>query len=53
MARSVGAIGVGIESSIGSREELLGAGASEVYAGVAEFVDALLGPADSATTDAA
>ena len=42
MARSVGALGVGIESSIGSRAELIAAGASEVYAGVAEFVDALL-----------
>ena len=42
MARSVGALGIGIESSIGSRAELLAAGASEVYPGVAEFVDALL-----------
>ena len=45
MARSVGAVGVGIESSIGSRDELIAAGASEVYPGVAEFVDALLSPA--------
>lgn len=44
MARTVGAIGVGIESSIGSRAELMAAGASEVYPGVAEFVDALLAP---------
>jgi HAD superfamily hydrolase (TIGR01549 family) len=44
MARAVGALGIGIESSIGSREELLQAGASEVYAAVAEFVDALLAP---------
>lgn len=44
MARTVGAVGVGIESSIGSREELMAAGASEVYPGVAEFVDALLAP---------
>jgi phosphoglycolate phosphatase-like HAD superfamily hydrolase len=42
MARSVGALGVGIESSIGSRAELIAAGASEVYPGVAEFVDAFL-----------
>ena len=42
MARSVGAVGVGIESSIGSRAELIAAGASEVYPGVAAFVDALL-----------
>lgn len=42
MARAVGALGVGIESSIGSRAELMAAGASEVYPGVAEFVDALL-----------
>ena len=42
MARSVGALGVGIESSIGSRAELMAAGATEVYPGVAEFVDALL-----------
>ena len=49
MARSVGALGVGIESSIGSRAELVAAGASEVYPGVAEFVDALLGePAPNA-----
>ena len=45
MARTVGAIGVGIESSIGPRAALEAAGASEVYAGVAEFVDALLEPA--------
>lgn len=44
MARTVGALGVGIESSIGSREELMAAGASEVFTGVAEFVDALLAP---------
>jgi phosphoglycolate phosphatase-like HAD superfamily hydrolase len=44
MARSVGALGIGIESSIGTRNELVAAGASAVYAGVAEFVDALLAP---------
>ena len=42
MARAVGAIGIGIESSIGTRDELLSAGAAEVHPGVAEFVDALL-----------
>jgi phosphoglycolate phosphatase-like HAD superfamily hydrolase len=42
MARAVGAIGIGIESAIGSRAELLAAGAAHVYAGVAEFVDTLL-----------
>lgn len=45
MARSVGAIGIGIESSIGPRAALRAAGASEVYPGVAAFVDALLAPA--------
>jgi HAD superfamily hydrolase (TIGR01549 family) len=44
MARAVGTIGVGIESTIGTRDVLIEAGASAVYAGVAEFVDALLGP---------
>jgi len=42
MARSVGAIGIGIESSIGPRDALIAAGASDVYPGVAAFVDALL-----------
>ena len=42
MARAVGALGIGIESSIGSRDELFAAGAAAVYPGVAEFVDALL-----------
>jgi pyrophosphatase PpaX len=54
MARAVGAIGVGIESSMASRDELVVAGASEVHAGVAEFVDALLaGPAATAPPAAA
>jgi len=43
MARAVGTLGIGIESSIGTRGELLAAGASAVYSGVADFVDALLG----------
>ena len=45
MARAVGAIGIGIESSIWAREDLVEAGASHVYPGVADFVDALLAPA--------
>jgi len=43
MARAVGALGIGIESAIGGREELAAAGASAVYASVAAFVDDLLG----------
>ena len=43
MARAVGALGIGIESAIGSREVLLEAGASAVYPLVADFVDELLG----------
>jgi hypothetical protein len=46
MARTVGALGIGIESSIGTREELLRAGATAVYGSVAEFVDDLLGTPD-------
>jgi len=42
MARAVGALGIGIESAIGKREDLLGAGASAVYRSVAAFVDELL-----------
>jgi phosphoglycolate phosphatase len=42
MARAVGAVGVGIESAIGRRDELLAAGAAEVHPSVASFVDALL-----------
>jgi phosphoglycolate phosphatase len=44
MARAVGALGIGIESTIGTRDDLIAAGASVVYPGVAEFVDHLLGP---------
>jgi phosphoglycolate phosphatase len=44
MARAVGVIGIGIESSMGSRDDLFAAGAAEVYPGVAQFVDALLAP---------
>jgi HAD superfamily hydrolase (TIGR01549 family) len=45
MARAVGSLGIGIESTIGTREDLIAAGASAVYPGVAEFVDDLLGAA--------
>ena len=48
MARAVGALGIGIESTIGNREVLTEAGASAVYPLVADFVDALLGPAKAA-----
>jgi HAD superfamily hydrolase (TIGR01549 family) len=44
MARAVGSLGIGIESAVWAREDLLAAGASAVYPRVAEFVDALLGP---------
>jgi phosphoglycolate phosphatase-like HAD superfamily hydrolase len=43
MARAVGALGIGIESAIGAREELAAAGASAVYPSVSAFVDDLLG----------
>lgn len=43
MACAVGSLGIGIESTIGTRDDLFAAGASAVYPGVAEFVDALLG----------
>lgn len=45
MARAVGSLGIGIESTIGTRDDLIAAGAHVVYPGVAEFVDALLGAA--------
>jgi phosphoglycolate phosphatase len=44
MARAVGTLGIGIESTIGTRDALIAAGASLVYPSVADFVDALLGP---------
>jgi phosphoglycolate phosphatase-like HAD superfamily hydrolase len=55
MARAVGVVGVGIESSFASREVLLAAGASVVFGSVGEFVDDLLGPAGmpEAANDAA
>jgi len=43
MARAVGALGIGIESSIGLRDDLLRAGATAVFPSVAAFVDDLLG----------
>jgi HAD superfamily hydrolase (TIGR01549 family) len=43
MARAVGSLGIGIESKFGTPDDLLAAGASAVYPGVAEFVDELLG----------
>ncbi len=42
MARAVGSLGIGIESSMAKRHELIAAGASEVHPSVAAFVDALL-----------
>lgn len=45
MARAVGTVGIGIESTIWTPQDLMEAGASAVYPGVAAFVDALLGPA--------
>ena len=49
MARAVGAMGIGIESSIGLRETMLEAGASAVYPLVADFVDDLLRPSGVAS----
>ena len=42
MARAVGALGIGVESAIGVREELLAAGATAVFPSVSTFVDRLL-----------
>jgi phosphoglycolate phosphatase-like HAD superfamily hydrolase len=47
MARAVGTLGIGIESTIGTRDELIAAGATAVYPGVAEFVDTLLAPVEA------
>jgi phosphoglycolate phosphatase len=46
MARAVGALGIGIESAIGSPAELLAAGATAVYPRVSSFVDDLLGTSE-------
>jgi len=51
MARTLGTLGVGIESLLGTRVELLEAGASVVYPSVAQFVDELLASAPSPATD--
>lgn len=48
MAEAVGALGIGIESGVWHREDLVAAGATEVYPSVAEFVDALLASPDPA-----
>jgi pyrophosphatase PpaX len=45
MARAAGTLGIGIESTLGTRDSLIEAGASAVYSAVADFVDALLGAA--------
>jgi phosphoglycolate phosphatase-like HAD superfamily hydrolase len=51
MARTVGVRGVGIASVLGSPDELRAAGASDVAASVAAWVDQLLGPARSPAPD--
>ena len=53
MARAVGAVGIGIESAIGTRDQLVRAGATEVYPSVTAFVDQLLGEAAPARGSAA
>jgi phosphoglycolate phosphatase len=52
MARAVGAVGIGIDSSFAWRAELVAAGANAVFPSVAQFVDELLGPADAPPDDA-
>jgi pyrophosphatase PpaX len=52
MARTVGTLGIGIESTIGTRADLVAAGATEVYPSVADFVDALLAPSAASATSA-
>lgn len=42
MARSAGTLGIGIESTMGKRQDLIEAGATEVFPSMAEFVDALV-----------
>jgi len=53
MARAVGALGIGIESAIGTRDDLVGAGASAVYPSVAAFTDDLLGKLSGETRGSA
>ena len=48
MARAAGALGIGIESAIGTRDDLLRAGATAVFPSVAAFVDELLGGVQAA-----
>jgi HAD superfamily hydrolase (TIGR01549 family) len=48
MARAVGAVGIGIEGPMASRETLLEAGATVTYPLVADFVDELLGRSTAA-----
>jgi phosphoglycolate phosphatase-like HAD superfamily hydrolase len=48
MARAVGAVGIGIESAIGTRTDLVEAGATAVFGSVAAFVDDLFGRDDGA-----
>lgn len=52
MARTVGTLGIGIESTIGTRDDLVAAGATEVYPSVAAFVDSLLDPSAGAAREA-
>ena len=53
MARTVGAVGIGIESTFASAAELAAAGATVVFPSVASFVDDLLGPRQVIANDAA
>jgi phosphoglycolate phosphatase-like HAD superfamily hydrolase len=52
MARTVGTLGIGIESTIGTRSDLVAAGATAVYPSVAAFVDALLAPSAASASSA-
>lgn len=52
MARTVGTLGIGIESTIGTRADLMAAGATAVFPSVADFVDALLDPAATGVPEA-
>lgn len=50
MARAVGATGIGIVSILGTREEMLRAGASVVYDSVGEWVERFLAAPEEAVT---
>ena len=52
MARTVGTLGIGIESTIGTRADLVAAGATAVYPSVADFVDDLLAPTAASASSA-